>query len=52
MMRAVYAHFQKHNAVLGLVQNWNEENREHFLSLFFGWNQRNSKPILNEDWLN
>ena len=50
VMRAVYAHFQKHNAMLALAQNWNQENREHLLSLFFGWNQRNSKPILNEDW--
>lgn len=50
LMRAIFAHFQKHNVLIALTQNWNWNNREHLLSLFFTWNQRNAKPILNEDW--
>ena len=50
MMRAVFAHFQKHNVLIALTQNWNLNNREHLLSLFFTWNQRNARPILNQDW--
>ena len=50
LLKALYSHFQRFNGVASLAQNWNPESREHVLSLFFVWNQRNSRPILNEDW--
>lgn len=50
VFRAIYAHVQRHNTLHALAQALNGERLRSLLSLFYGWNQRNSVPILPQDW--
>lgn len=50
LLRALYAHYQRHNQAWALCQNMNADLRQKILNNFYHWNQRNAKPILSSDW--
>ena len=50
LLRALHAHYQHHNQLWSITQNFSPIVRKKLLNNFYHWNQRNAVPILAADW--
>jgi hypothetical protein len=50
LLRALHAHYQRHNHLWSITQNFSPEMRKKLFNNFYHWNQRNAVPILAADW--